>query len=106
MLLAPLSANTLARASLGLCPNLLTSVIRAWHYDLDESLGLTRKERIEAENKEKEKNPNLAKHKAFTENRTAAARDIRPFVAAPSMNTYMLAQRVTEMHVQVRHPED
>merc|ERR1712070_1295937 len=34
LLLAPLGANTLAKAALGLCDNLLTAVLRAWPYDL------------------------------------------------------------------------
>ena len=33
-LVAPLSANTLAKISSGLCDNLLTNVLRAWPYDL------------------------------------------------------------------------
>ena len=37
LLLAPLCANTLANISLGLCPNLLCSIVRAWPYDLDAS---------------------------------------------------------------------
>eukprot|EP01052_Picozoa_sp_SAG31_P019981 SAG31_NODE_1482_length_8175_cov_4.484398_2_plen_55_part_00 len=35
LVLAPLCANTLANIALGLCPNLLCSLVRAWHYDLD-----------------------------------------------------------------------
>jgi len=67
LVVAPLSANTLASASLGLASNLLTSVIRAWHYDLDSSL----------ENKAK------------------------PFIVAPSMNTYMWYQNITKQHLEV-----
>lgn len=36
LLLAPLCANMLAHAALGLCSNLLGSVLRAWYYDLEE----------------------------------------------------------------------
>lgn len=32
LLLAPLSANTLAKVSNGLCDNLLTCVVRAWDF--------------------------------------------------------------------------
>jgi phosphopantothenoylcysteine decarboxylase len=32
LLLAPLDANTLAKFALGLCDNLLTSILRAWDY--------------------------------------------------------------------------
>ena len=36
LLIAPLCANTLAQAALGLCGNLLGSVLRAWYYALDD----------------------------------------------------------------------
>lgn len=35
LLIAPLCANTLGNAALGLCPNLLCSLLRAWQYDLE-----------------------------------------------------------------------
>lgn len=35
LLIAPLSANTLAKIASGLCDNLLTSIVRAWEYDGD-----------------------------------------------------------------------
>ncbi len=37
LLIAPLCANTLAAAALGLCSNLLCSVVRAWPYDMDDA---------------------------------------------------------------------
>ena len=36
LLIAPLCANALASISLGLCGSLLTSVARAWYYDMEE----------------------------------------------------------------------
>jgi phosphopantothenoylcysteine decarboxylase len=33
LLIAPLSANTLAKISNGLCDNLLTCIVRAWDYE-------------------------------------------------------------------------
>ena len=36
LLIAPLCANALASLALGLCGSLLTSVSRAWYYDMDE----------------------------------------------------------------------
>ncbi len=33
LLIAPLSANTLAKISNGICDNLLTCLVRAWDYD-------------------------------------------------------------------------
>eukprot|EP00466_Bigelowiella_natans_P014102 jgi/Bigna1/145609/aug1.101_g20317 len=71
LVVAPLSANTLASASLGLASNLLTSVIRAWYYDLDSSL----------------ESKGIWKSK--------------PFIVAPSMNTYMWYQNVTKQHLKV-----
>lgn len=37
LLVAPLCAHTLASAAMGLCGNLLSSVVRAWYYDLEEA---------------------------------------------------------------------
>ena len=35
LLIAPLCANLLAQTAVGLCGNLLSSVVRAWYYDLE-----------------------------------------------------------------------
>jgi phosphopantothenoylcysteine decarboxylase len=45
LLIAPLCANALASLALGLCGSLLTSVSRAWYYDMDEEFaaGLSEK---------------------------------------------------------------
>lgn len=40
LLLAPLSANTLAKAASGLCDNLLTCVVRAWDFKKPLLVGL------------------------------------------------------------------
>ena len=37
MLIAPLSANTLAKISSGLCDNLITLVCRAWNMKLEQN---------------------------------------------------------------------
>lgn len=76
LLLAPLCANTLANAALGLCPNLLGCVLRAWYYDLDAAFA----------------GPIAA--------RCGAHSVARPVLAAPAMNTVMWYQKVTRAHVE------
>ena len=71
-LVAPLCANTLANMALGLCPNLICSVLRAWHYDQESGI-----------------------HGAFVEGTLD-----RPVLVAPSMNTYMWHQRITQQHLE------
>ena len=56
LVIAPCSANTLAKISCGICDNLLTSVAKAWDFN-------------------------------------------RPFIIAPSMNTYMMAHPTTGEHL-------
>jgi len=75
LLIAPLCANTLASAALGLCGSLLTCVLRAWYYDLDAALAepLARRAGAQAVN--------------------------RPIVVAPAMNTVMYHQRITATHL-------
>jgi phosphopantothenoylcysteine decarboxylase len=77
LLIAPLCANTLAGCALGLCGSLLTSVVRAWYYDLDDEFA----------------QPIAATYGAH------AVR--KPFAVAPAMNTFMWHQRVTAQHLDV-----
>ena len=76
LLIAPLCANTLASAALGLCGNLLGSVLRAWYYDLDPAFAA----------------PLAAKYGAHALE--------RPVLVAPAMNTFMWHQRVTATHLE------
>lgn len=76
LLVAPLCANTLAGAALGLCGSLLGSVLRAWYYDLDPAFA----EPIAA--------------------RCGAHAVARPVLVAPAMNTFMWHQRVTAQHLE------
>ena len=76
LLVAPLCANTLAAMALGSCGNLLTSVVRAWYYDLDAAFA------------------------APLANRYGAHTVARPIVVAPAMNTIMWHQRVTTEHLE------
>ena len=75
LLIAPLCANTLAAAALGHCSNLLTSVLRAWYYDLDPAFS----------------DPIAERYGAHVVS--------RPVLVAPAMNTFMWHQRVTAAHV-------
>ncbi|KOO52742.1 phosphopantothenoylcysteine decarboxylase [Chrysochromulina tobinii] len=77
LLIAPLCANTLAAAALGLCGNLLGSVLRAWYYDLDAAFATPLAERYGAHAVDK------------------------PVLVAPAMNTFMWHQRVTGSHLAV-----
>ena len=75
LLIAPLCANTLGAAALGLCHNLLGSALRAWYYDLDPAFAAPLAERFGA-------------HAVN-----------RPVLVAPAMNTFMWHQNVTAAHV-------
>ena len=79
LLLAPLGANTLAKAALGLCDNLLTAVLRAWPYDLSD--------------------PEPPPAGAFLPERARQLEPL-PLVAAPAMNTVMWRQRITGTHIR------
>lgn len=74
LLFAPLSANTLGQVANGLSTNLLTSLARAWYYDMNDELAGGLKIKYGAQ---------LSK----------------PVLAAPAMNTYMYYQRVTAQHL-------
>ena len=76
LLLAPLCANSLANAALGLCPNLLGSVLRAWYYDLEGEFA------------------------APVATRCGAYAVSRPVLVAPAMNTVMWHQRITQQHLE------
>eukprot|EP00967_Tisochrysis_lutea_P135183 scaffold239528_cov35-Tisochrysis_lutea.AAC.2 len=76
LLIAPLCANTLASCALGLCGSLLTSVVRAWYYDLDDD---------------------FARPLAATYGGYAIC---KPFMVAPAMNTFMWHQRITSEHLE------
>jgi phosphopantothenoylcysteine synthetase/decarboxylase len=69
LVIAPLSANTLAKLAGGLCDNLLTSVARAWEF---------------------ERRTDVAGSAAF--------RPAKPILAAPAMNTAMWRHPLTATH--------
>jgi len=80
LVIAPLSANTLAKISNGLCDNLLTSVVRAWQVEagVGEVIGNGNSEAVIAEQKR--------------------------IIVAPAMNTAMWRHPLTAKHL--RAPED
>ena len=75
LLIAPLCANTLAHAALGLCGNLVGSVLRAWYYDLEEAFA----------------GPMAERYGQHALN--------RPVLVAPAMNTFMWHQNITKQHM-------
>ena len=108
LLIAPLCANLLAQTAVGLCGNLLSSVVRAWYYDLE--VRATRR------------TPTVSEHSTSTVGahpmRTCHAHVLsqpgfesplaerfglhtvrRAVVVAPAMNTFMWSQRVTAEHL-------
>lgn len=79
MVIAPLSANSMAKMALGLSDDLVSSVLRAWDATgmVDEPRGMTRRE--------------------FGEKKVV--------VVAPAMNTAMWAHPVTGRHLTVLEEE-
>lgn len=78
MVIAPLSANTLAKISNGLCDNLLTSVVRAWQ------VGPSSASSAEERHTESE----------------AAAPEQKRIIIAPAMNTAMWRHPLTGLHLR------
>jgi phosphopantothenoylcysteine decarboxylase len=75
LVVAPLSADTLAKFALGLASNLATSVLRAWYYDLEEAFA----------------SPIAEKYGVHVIN--------KPVLVAPAMNTFMYYQKITQQHL-------
>lgn len=82
MVIAPLSANSLAKMVAGMSDNLLLSVVRAW-----DTTGLI-----------DERNPVLAMEKGTTGTR-------KRIVVAPAMNTAMWRHPITNRHIGVLEEE-
>ena len=105
LLIAPLCANLLAQTAVGLCGNLLSSVVRAWYYDLEVRAA----------------RPHPPQHppQSLAESPSPCARPLlsqpgfesplaerfglhtvrRALIVAPAMNTFMWNQRVTAEHL-------
>lgn len=80
LLLAPLSANTLAKIANGLCDNLITSLVRAW-----DCTPRSDREQIEI----------------WGSVRNTHAPVIRPIIACPAMNTQMYLHPLSVRHLSV-----
>ena len=75
LLVAPLCANALASLSVGTASNMLSSVARAWYYDLNEEFA----------------GPLAERYGEYAIS--------RPVLVAPAMNTFMWHQRITGTHL-------
>ena len=75
MIIAPLSANTLAKIVNGFCDTLVTLVCRCWNMNLKENVP-NEKENIEKEN-------------------LVAKKLVNPLIVCPAMNTMMWDHPIT-----------
>ena len=80
LVIAPLSANTLAKIASGLCDNLLTSVVRAWEVVSYKA-------------------PDQTFAKASASALSVPKETQKPIIVAPSMNTCMWDHPVTAQHL-------
>lgn len=93
-LIAPLSANTMAKISNGICDNLLTCVARAWRFE--------EKNRFEIESE----NGNFGR-KMNLSSKINSKMDLKldfgkiSFVVAPAMNSFMYTHSLTELQITV-----
>lgn len=84
MVIAPLSANTLAKLSHGLCDNLLTSVVRAWQVE-----------------------PRSASSAEDTDTDSdASTPEQKRIIIAPAMNTAMWKHPLTALHLRAPESEE
>lgn len=89
LLIAPLSANTLAKTSAGLCDNLLTSVVRAW--DTEGKVGFRTREWTQ-------ETPQQSQEGDGKEGATDDT-DRKMILVAPAMNTAMWKHPLTAKHI-------
>ena len=120
--IAPLCANSLANVALGLCPNLLCSLVRAWYYDIDpvfaapilqahahvtHAHALVTRARMRR-TCTRTGASHVHAHMCVTHARTHMHTHLqrsgehvfkRPLLVAPAMNTYMWYQNITAEHI-------
>mmetsp|Transcript_7909 Transcript_7909/g.29265 ORF Transcript_7909/g.29265 Transcript_7909/m.29265 type:complete len:189 (+) Transcript_7909:640-1206(+) len=84
LVVAPLSANTLAKLANGLCDNLVTCVVRAWDFTP-----------AAPPSPQHEGDPGAAPHQPRHPHRLA-----KPVLVAPAMNTHMWHSPFTERHLR------
>lgn len=92
MVIAPLSANTMAKIVAGMSDNLLTSVIRAW--DSDASV-----DGLRAYFKELERR-RLSEENGFQQKGVEDLMRTKKILLCPAMNTAMWRQPITSRHIR------
>lgn len=106
MIVAPLSANTLAKMAGGLCDNLLLSTMRAWDTTgIIDGLRVTREEMDASGSVDGEEE---ARPEATAEQADGMAMGVtgrKVIVVAPAMNTAMWSHPVTRQHMKLLEGE-
>ena len=104
LLIAPLCANLLAQTAVGLCGNLLSSVVRAWYYDLE--VRAARPHPLRPPQRLAESPSPCARallsqpgFESPLAERFGLHTVRRALIVAPAMNTFMWNQRVTAEHL-------
>ena len=87
---APLSANTLAKMAAGLCDSVLLEVLRAWEYTTDP---------------EDDSGPQGELGEMTTITTRVMSRPSKPIVVCPAMNTHMYLHPLTAKHLSVVRDE-
>ena len=105
LLIAPLCANLLAQTAVGLCGNLLSSVVRAWYYDLEVRAARPHPPQRPPQSLAESPSPCarvLLSQPGFESplaERFGLHTVRRALIVAPAMNTFMWNQRVTAEHL-------
>ena len=105
LLIAPLCANLLAQTAVGLCGNLLSSVVRAWYYDLEVRAARPHPPQRPPQSLAESPSPcarALLSQPGFESplaERFGLHTVRRALIVAPAMNTFMWNQRVTAEHL-------
>ena len=105
LLIAPLCANLLAQTAVGLCGNLLSSVVRAWYYDLEVRAARPHPPQRPPQSLAESPSPcarALLSQPGFESplaERFGLHTVRRALIVAPAMNTFMWSQRVTAEHL-------
>jgi len=108
MLIAPLSANTLAKLANGMCDNLLTCIARAWDYSTVKgktsptvNLPLAVSEST-VSILPSSPSSSTTKHLALPSNNGCNVGTLQyPLIVAPSMNTLMYNHPFTELQLNI-----
>lgn len=107
MVVAPVSANTLAKIAGGLCDNLLLSTIRAWDTTgMIDTIRVTRAEQDGSGSVDgEEEMPAQAATLEQADGVAASLRQKKVIVMAPAMNTAMWNHPVTKQHMKLLEGE-